>query len=55
MTSSPHINHVIELSLAEGNSVKEISEGWADFYQVIFFSKKMSQELCVEIKNKSQC
>ncbi|MDG0806300.1 MULTISPECIES: hypothetical protein [Pectobacterium] len=52
MTISPHINHVIELSLAEGNSVKEISEGWVGFYQVIFFYKKMSQELCVEIKKQ---
>ncbi|MCL6350695.1 hypothetical protein [Pectobacterium polaris] len=52
MTSSPHINHAIELSLTEGNSVKEISDGWIDFSQVIFFSKKMSRKLCVEIKNK---
>lgn len=46
MTSPPHINHVIELSLAEGNSVKEISEGWVDFYKVIFFLKKVSRGMC---------
>ncbi|MCO4311914.1 hypothetical protein [Pectobacterium versatile] len=52
MTNPPHINHVIELSLAEGNSVKEVSYGFIGFSQVIFFSKKMSQKLCVEIKSQ---
>ncbi|GKW01867.1 hypothetical protein PEC301877_06820 [Pectobacterium carotovorum subsp. carotovorum] len=52
MTNPPHINHVIELSLAEGNLVKEVSYGFIGFSQVIFFSKKMSQKLCVEIKNQ---
>ncbi|POE23397.1 hypothetical protein BV923_05315 [Pectobacterium odoriferum] len=52
MTNSPHINHVIELSLAEGNSVKEVSYGLIEFSQVMFFSEKMSQKLCIEIKNQ---
>ncbi|MBN7766448.1 hypothetical protein [Pectobacterium brasiliense] len=52
MTSSPHINHVIELSLAEGNSVKEISDGWSNMDKVIYFSKKMSQELQLKIKKE---
>lgn len=37
MTNSPHINHVIELSIAEGNSVKEVSYELIGFPQVIFF------------------
>lgn len=52
MTNSPHINHVIELSLAEANSVKEISDGWSNMDQAIYFSKKMSQELQLKIKKE---
>ncbi|MDY4385616.1 hypothetical protein [Pectobacterium aroidearum] len=52
MTISPYINHAIDISLSEGNSVKEVSDGWSNMEQVIFFSKKMSQSLRLEIKNK---
>ncbi|WP_148042039.1 hypothetical protein [Dickeya undicola] len=53
MTKSPYINHAIDLSLAEGNLVQEISDGWSNLEQVIFFSKKMSPELRVKIKSES--
>ncbi|MEI7378199.1 hypothetical protein OGM23_01060 [Dickeya fangzhongdai] len=52
MTKSPYINHAIDLSLAEGNLVQEISNGWSNLEQVIFFSKKMSPELRVKIKSE---
>ncbi|MFP1787610.1 hypothetical protein ACLEDP_17425 [Lonsdalea quercina] len=52
MTKSPYIDHVIELSLAEGNSVKEISDGWSNMEQVIFLSKKMSRSLQLKIKKE---
>ncbi|WP_263062898.1 hypothetical protein [Dickeya dadantii] len=52
MTKSPYIDHAIDLSLAEGNLVQEISNGWSNLEQVIFFSKKMSPELRVKIKSE---
>ncbi|WP_174872294.1 hypothetical protein [Pectobacterium polaris] len=52
MTKSSYIDHAIEFSLAEGNSVKEISDGWSNMDQVIYFSKKMSQELQLKIKRE---
>ncbi|MGI8488884.1 hypothetical protein QWJ20_10130 [Pectobacterium sp. S5] len=52
MNKSSYIDHAIELSLAEGNSVKEISDGWSNMDQVIYFSNKMSQELQLKIKEE---
>ncbi|KML67182.1 hypothetical protein [Pectobacterium peruviense] len=52
MTKSPHINNAINLSIIEGNSVKEISDGFEDLVTVVFFSKKISQQLCFEIKRQ---
>ncbi len=49
MTKSPYINHAINLSLLEGNSVQEVYDGWSTLEQVVFF-KKMSPELSVKIR-----
>lgn len=50
MTKSPYINHAINLSLLEGNLVKEVYDGWSTLEQVVFFSKKISPELRVKIR-----
>ncbi|CAK9886705.1 MAG: hypothetical protein XXXJIFNMEKO3_03151 [Candidatus Erwinia impunctatus] len=52
MTKSPYINHAIELSLSDGNSVKEVSDGWSNIEKIIFFKKKISQELKFKIQNE---
>jgi hypothetical protein len=40
MTKSPYINHAINLSLLEGNSVQEVYDGCSTLEQVVFFQKK---------------
>ncbi len=51
-TKSSHINHAIELSLAAGNEVKEVSYGWSRVSCVVFFCEKMSWDLRVKIERE---
>lgn len=52
---SSHINHAIELSLAVGNEVKEVSYGWSGVNCVVFFSEKMSWDLRAKIEREEPC
>jgi len=52
MTKSPHVDHAVQLAIAAGNSVKEISEGWSKVQQVVHMTSRLTADLRKEIERQ---
>lgn len=51
MTKSPKIDRAVQISIAAGNTIKEISDGWSMIQQVVH----MTSGLSVDVRDEIQC
>lgn len=49
-TKSEAINRAIQLAIAKGYRVKEISDAWSDAEQVVFMAERLTESLRAEIE-----
>ncbi|MBB5407661.1 hypothetical protein HDG34_001593 [Paraburkholderia sp. HC6.4b] len=49
---SPHIDHAVQIAVAAGNSVKEVSEGWSKVRQVVHMTSRMSEAVRNDIQSQ---
>jgi hypothetical protein len=52
MTKSPNIDRAMQIAIASGNAVKEISEGWSKVQQVVHMSERMPASVRDEIQRQ---
>lgn len=51
-TNSPNIDLAVQIAIRDGNSVKEISEGWSKVKQVVHMNGKLSPLVRIEIQRQ---
>lgn len=52
MTKSPYIDNAVQIAIAAGNSVREISEGWSKVQQVVHMAAKLTDSVRAEIQSQ---
>ena len=52
MTKSPNIDQAVQIAVAAGNAVKEISEGWSKVQQVVHMAERMPASVRDEIQRQ---
>jgi hypothetical protein len=52
MTKSPNIDQAVQIAVAAGNTVKEISEGWSKVQQVVHMAERMPASVRDEIQRQ---
>ena len=49
-TNSPNIDRAIQMAIGDGNSIKEVSDGWSKVKQVVHMNGKLSPFVRSEIQ-----
>ena len=50
ITNSPNIDHAVQIAIRDGNSIKEVSDGWTKVKQVVHMSGRLSPLVRNKIK-----
>ena len=47
---SPGIDRAVQITIGAGNSIKEISDGWSNFQQVVYMANGLTAAVRNEIR-----
>lgn len=51
-TNSPHIDCAVQIAISDGNSIKEISDGWSKVKQIVYMNRKLTPLVRNEINRR---